>query len=74
MYTVNYTNFFDFGVDAGDDQLERLVASLDLPIAIRFFERPQNFLSVSQLCILSPAFYDDVKCCFIIRMCSLSEV
>ena len=74
MYTVNYTNFFDFGVDAGDAQLEGNFYSLDLPIPIRFFERPQRFLTVSQLCILSPALYDDVKCCFIIKMCSLSEV
>ena len=74
MYTVNYTNFFDFGVDAGDAQLEGFFASLDLPVPIRFFERQEYFLNVSQLCILSPAFYDDVKCCFIIKMCSLSEV
>ena len=74
MYTVNYTNFFDFGVEAGDYQLGRFVASLGFPLPIRFFERPQRSLNVSQLCILSPAFYDDVKCCFIIKMCSLSEV
>ena len=49
MYTVNYTNFFEFGVDAGDAQLERFVASLNLSIPIRFFERPERFLSVSQL-------------------------
>ena len=60
MYTVNYTNFFDFGVDAGDAQLEGNFYSLNLSIPIRFFERPECFLSVSQLCVLSPAFYDDV--------------
>ena len=74
MYTVNYTNFFDFGVEAGDYQLGGLVASLGFPLPIRFFERPYRSLTVSQLCILSPALYDDVKCCFIIKMCSLSEV
>ena len=74
MYTVNYTNFFDFGVDAGDAQLEGFYALLGLPVPIRFFERQEYILSVSQLCILSPAFYNDVKCCFIIKMCSLSEV
>jgi len=74
MYTVNYTNFFDFGVDAGDDRLGGFVIFWGFVLPIRFFERPQNFLTVSQLCILSPALYDDVKCCFIIKMCSLSEV
>ena len=74
MYTVNYTNFFDFGVDAGDDRLQGFIAPFGLLLPIRFFKRPQHFLIVSQLCILSPAFYDDVKCCFIIKMCSLSEV
>ena len=56
MYTVNYTNFFDFGVDAGDAQLEGFFASLNLSTTIRFFERQEYSLSVSQLCILSPVF------------------
>jgi len=53
MHTVDYTNFFDFGVDTGDDQL-----IADLPsrfvfagIPILFFERSQLSFNVSQLCI-----------------------
>ena len=57
MYTVNNTNFFDFGVGSGDAQL----GEVDIPIfallpPILFFGRPQHTLHVSQLCILSPTF------------------
>ena len=57
MYTVNNTNFFDFGVEAGDAQFgEGGIPILVLPAPLLFFGRPQNFLNVSQLCILSPTF------------------
>ena len=53
MYTVNYTNFFDFGVDMGDDQLNRIDDGSSPPInlstPIQFFGRTQHNLFVSQL-------------------------
>ena len=52
MYTVNNTNFFDFGVDAGDFHLEAEDASfgfLPLFTPIQFVTRPQHTLYVSQL-------------------------
>ena len=56
MYTVNNTNFFDFGVDAGDAQLmveeARTSGFSQLLTPIQFFERYQYQLFVSQLCIL----------------------
>ena len=52
MYTVNNTNFFDYGVDAGDAQLdvraERRLFLLSTPI--QFFGTPQSRLFVSHLC------------------------
>ena len=57
MYTVNNTNFFDFGVDAGDTQLMVdgiSIRFLQLLRPIQLFERFQRTLFVSQLCILSP--------------------
>ena len=52
MYTVNNTNFFDYGVDAGDAQLdvraERRPFLLSTPI--QFFGTPQSRLFVSHLC------------------------
>ena len=57
MCTVNNTNFFDFGVEAGDTQLMvEGVSSEFLPLEtpIQVFERRQRQLFVSQLCILSP--------------------
>ena len=54
MYTVNNTNFFDFGVDAGDAQLMVngiSIGVLQLLRPIRLFERFQRTLFVSQLCI-----------------------
>ena len=57
VYTVNYTDFFDFGVCMGDAQLERLLDGSSPPInlstPIQFFGRTQHTLFVSQLCILS---------------------
>ena len=55
MYTVNNTNFFDFGVDAGDAQLMVdgiSIGFLQLLTPIQLFERFQRTLFVSQLCIL----------------------
>ena len=54
-HTVNNTNFFDFGVEAGDTQLmvERgSFGYLPLSTPIQFFERHQDQLFVSQLCLL----------------------
>ena len=61
MYTANNTNFIDFGVNAGDAQLELILLGnsnggsppINLPIPIQFFGRTQHTLFVSQLCILS---------------------
>ena len=53
MHTVNYTNFFDFGVDVGDDQLQRFLdgssPAINLSTPIQFFGRTQHTLFVSQL-------------------------
>ena len=56
MYTVNNTNFFDYGLDAGDAQLDVRVGFTLFPLStpIRFFGTPQSELFVSHLCILSP--------------------
>ena len=55
---MDYTNFFDFGVDAGDAQLNTINDGSSPPISlstpIRFFERSQSTLYVSWLHILSP--------------------
>ena len=56
MYTVNITNFFDFGVDAGDAQLDVWVENrrqLLLSTPIQFFGTLQSELFVSHLCTLS---------------------
>ena len=57
MFTVNYTNFFDFGVDVGDAQMERVGFGSSLPInlstPIQFLGRTQHTLFVSQLYKLS---------------------
>ena len=56
VYTVNYTNFFDFGVDVGDAQLEkfdRISPPINLSTPIQFFGRTQHTVFVSQLCIVS---------------------
>ena len=62
MYTVNYTNFFDFGVDVGDTQLNRIDDGSSPPInlstPIQFFGRTQYTLFVSQLYILSLIYKD----------------
>ena len=67
MYTVNYTNFFDFGVDVGDAQLEIFLdgssPSINLSTPIQFFGRSQHTLFVSQLLILTGIIHDDG--CFI---------
>ena len=49
MYTVNNTNFFDFGVDAGDAQLDVWDKFIRLSTPIQFFETPQSELFVSHL-------------------------
>ena len=48
MYTVNYTNFFEFGVDAGDAQFEvdGVSPPVQLSIPIQFFDVPQSTLRV----------------------------
>ena len=60
MYTVNDTNFFDFGVNTDDVQLNRIddgsSPPINLSIPIQFFGRTQHTLFVSQLCILSLAY------------------
>ena len=64
VYTVNNTNFFDFGVDTGDTQLERIddgssaPINLDISTPIQFFGTTQRTLYVSQLCILSLTYRD----------------
>ena len=69
MYTVNNTNFFDFGVGSGDTQFgEGGIPILALLAPILFFGRPQHFLHVSQLCILSPSFMMLTAALFI-KMC-----
>ena len=56
MYTVNNTKFFDYGVDAGDAQLDVRVGFrlFLLSMPIQFYETPQRELFVSHLCTLSP--------------------
>ena len=55
--TVDYSNFFDFGVDRGDTQLNRIddgsSPPFSLPIPIQFFERSQSTIYVSWFCIHS---------------------
>ena len=63
VFTVNYTNFFDFGVDVGDTQLERLLdgssPSINLSTPIQFFGRTQHTLFVSQLYLHTGIIHDD---------------
>jgi len=53
VYTVNNTNLFDFGVNAGDTHLEMVLYGnsppIDLSTPIQFFGRSQQTLYVSQL-------------------------
>ena len=53
VYTVNNTNLFDFGVNAGDTQLEMVIYGssppIDLSTPIQFFGRTQHTIFVSQL-------------------------
>ena len=62
MYTVDYTNFFDFGVSSGDTQLERTDDGsshpMNLSTPIQFFGTTQDTLLVSQLCTLSVTYRD----------------
>ena len=47
MYTVNYTNFFEYGDDAGDAQFEVGVSPpVQLSIPIQFYDVPQSTLRV----------------------------
>ena len=56
-HTVDYSNFFDFGVDAGDTRLNRIddgsSPPFSLPLPIQFFERSQSTIYVSWFCILT---------------------
>ena len=58
MNTANYANFFEFGVDAGDAELNKLAHSptFTLSTPIQLFGRTGQTLFVSQLCILSLSF------------------
>ena len=56
MNTVNYDNFFEFGVDTGDAQLNGYRSPITLSTPIQLFGRNEQTLSVSQLCILSLSF------------------
>ena len=66
MYTVNATNFFGFGVDAGDAQIGRVDDGNSQPInfstPIRFFGTSQStlYVRISQLNLLAGAVYCDV--------------
>ena len=69
MYTVNNTNFFDFGVDSGDAQLEEGLFKIFIFFQpIFFFGRPQESLFVSQLPILSPTFMM-LTAALLVKMC-----
>ena len=67
VYTVNYTNFFDFGVDVGDTQFNRIDDGSSPPInlspPIQFFGIAQHTLFVSQLYLHTGIIHDDR--CFI---------
>ena len=57
MNTVNYANFFKFGVDAGDAELNGYFSPpITLSTPIQLFGRTAQTLFVSQLCILSLSF------------------
>ena len=57
MYTVNYDNFFEFGVDTGDAELNGDISPpITLPTPIQLFGRTDQTFSVSQLYILSLSF------------------
>ena len=65
---MDYTHFFDFGVDAGDTQLNKIddgsSPPISLPTPIQFFERSQSIIYVRWLCILSPMYHklEKVQC------------
>ena len=57
MNTVNYDNFFEFGVDADDAELNGYISpAITLSTPIQLFGRTWQTLFVSQLCILSLSF------------------
>ena len=58
MNTVNYDNFFEFGVDTGDAEWNEYGPSppITLSTPIQLFGRTGQTLFVSQLCILSLSF------------------
>ena len=62
VYTVNYDNFFDFGVNVGDARENRILSGSSLPInlstPIQLFGRTQHTVLVSQLCILLLTYRD----------------
>ena len=58
MNTVNYDNFFEFGVDTGDAELNEYgwTSTITLSTPIQLFRRTEQTFFVSQLCILSLSF------------------
>ena len=55
IYTVDNNNFYNFGVSAGDAQLQRVDDDGSSPFILlstpfRFFGTPESILYVSQLC------------------------
>ena len=57
MNTVSYDNFFEFGVDADDAELNEWISPpITLSTPIQLFGRTVQTLFVSQLCILSLSF------------------
>ena len=59
MNTVNYDNFFEFGVDGGNAELNEygLSSPITLSTPIQLLGRTGQTLYVSQLCILSLSFF-----------------
>lgn len=76
MYTVNTTNFFEFGVNEGDTQMPMIddgnSMAIHLPTPFRFYESHQHTLFVSQLCIFSPTIIHDGQC-FIYALVDLNN-
>ena len=57
MNTVNYDNFFEFGVDADDAELNGYISpAITLSTPIQLFGRTFQTIFVSKLCILSLSF------------------
>ena len=58
MNTVNYDNFFEFGVDTGDAELNeyKWPPTITLSTPIQLFGRTWQAFIVSQLCIYTFTF------------------